>query len=172
MLFRSAIVKFEEALALDPNLKLGPEAEAKKLAAEALVSDGRKLAKDGKIEQALAKFSEAQALSSEAKIVAKEWNNLCWHGSLWGHAADVLDACGRAVELERNNGRIRDSRGLARALTGDYAGAIEDFQFFVEWAQEYELDKEYRVQREAWIAELEAGRNPFDAETLEELKNK
>jgi regulator of sirC expression with transglutaminase-like and TPR domain len=80
----------------------------------------------------------------------------------------VLDACERAVELEPAHGALRDSRGLAQALTDDYGGAIEDFQFYVEWGQgrrsQQTLDK-----RLYWIQELEAGRNPFDATTLEEL---
>ena len=61
---------------------------------------------------------------------------------------------------------FRDSRGLARALTGDYAGAIEDFEYYVE----HSGNDTSVAKREAWIAELEAGRNPFDDETLETLR--
>ena len=33
----------------------------------------------------------------------------------------------KAVKLKPNNSNIQFNRGLARALTGDYQGAIEDF---------------------------------------------
>jgi regulator of sirC expression with transglutaminase-like and TPR domain len=38
-----------------------------------------------------------------------------------------MDACERAVALAPDDGQIRDSRGLARAMTGNIEGAIEDF---------------------------------------------
>ena len=83
----------------------------------------------------------------------------------------MIDACEKGVELEPENGAYHDRRGLARALTGDYEGAIEDFMFFVEWSKENGLYEQYGAQREAWIAELSARRNPFDEATLEVLLN-
>jgi len=51
-------------------------------------------------------------------------------------------------------------------MTGDYQGAIEDFQYYVEHRGFVE-----RVQkRRAWIEKLQAGMNPFDAAMLEALK--
>jgi regulator of sirC expression with transglutaminase-like and TPR domain len=50
-----------------------------------------------------------------------------------------MNACEQAVQLDPNTGHWYDSRGLARALSGDYQGAIEDFQFFVEWSKENSL---------------------------------
>jgi hypothetical protein len=66
---------------------------------------------------------------------------------------------------------ILDSRGLAHALTGDYSGAIEDFQAFVEWSKEEGVYEDYGKKRDAWIVELQAGRNPFDKETLQALRD-
>jgi hypothetical protein len=128
----------------------------------------------GNVEGAAAKYAEAQTLVPTLEISASSWNTLCWFGSLWGYAAEVMDACEQAVELAPDNEKAgcRDSRGLARALTGDYAGAIEDFKFYVEWSKKQDVYYEQMVsEREAWIAELEAGRNPFDKATLEELQN-
>ncbi|NIO70145.1 MAG: hypothetical protein GTN71_14240, partial [Anaerolineae bacterium] len=51
------------------------------------------------------------------------------------------------------------------------SGAIEDFEFYVEWSKENDRYEQRGTKREAWIAELEAGRNPFDEATLEELRN-
>lgn len=109
----------------------------------------------------------AQTLDPTIEIRPHVGNNLCWWGSLWGHAADVMDACETAVALEPKNGMFRDSRGLARALTGDIAGAIEDFQAFVNWTD----NEERRLQRQRWIDALHAGNNPFTDEEIERLLN-
>lgn len=136
-----------------------------------MVRQGRELARQGDIEGAIAAYATAQMFDPTLEIYARQWNNLCWFGSLWGYAADVPDACDRAVALQPDNGAIYDGRGIARASTGDYAGAIEDLQYFVDWSKENDLHGEYIVKREAWIIALEAGRNPFDEATLEALKN-
>ena len=75
-------------------------------------------------------------------------------------------ACDKAVSLSRKDGDIIDSRGLARALTGDIEGAIADFQVFVEWTS----NKKRKAQRQEWIKALQAGENPFTDELLKELK--
>ena len=101
---------------------------------------------------------------------ARTLNTLCWYGSIAGHAAVVLDACERAVALAPDDGGIRDSRGLARALTGNSSGAIEDFQAYIVWANQ-NGSGDHIPQRQDWIESLKAGRNPFDAQTLEQLKS-
>jgi tetratricopeptide (TPR) repeat protein len=121
----------------------------------------------------LGDFEAAQADYRQAIEVDPDYdsayNNLCWFGGLLGHAEEVLDACDTAVELDPKDGAYYDSRGLVRALTGDYAGAVEDFQRYLSWAEAEEEDTEEIARREAWIAALEAGDNPFDAATLEAL---
>ena len=92
---------------------------------------------------------------------------MCWFGSLLGHAAEVMAACEQAVALAPDHGGIRDSRGLARALTGDVAGAIDDFEAYVAWTG----NDRGRAQRQGWIAALRAGQNPFTPELLERLRN-
>lgn len=78
-------------------------------------------------------------------------------------------ACENAVALNPENVGIRDSRGLARALNGDIAGAIGDFQAFVDfWAD----NDEKTFQRQRWIDALRAGENPFTPEEIETLLNK
>ena len=69
-------------------------------------------------------------------------------------------------------GTIRDSRGLARALTGDVEGAKEDFRYFIDWLEENpRLDsRKLQEQRREWIEQLEAGDNPFTPQKLEELR--
>jgi len=92
-------------------------------------------------------------------------NGLCWYGSLQGYATQVLRYCEQAVDLAPSDHHIIDSRGLARALTGNYSGAIEDFQFFVDNGDRADLIQ----KRQQWIMDLKAGRDPFTPEVLEEL---
>jgi hypothetical protein len=56
-------------------------------------------------------------LTQNLQILPKSWNNLCRYGSLNGSAKEVMFACEKAVNLAPNNVYIRDSRGIARALT-------------------------------------------------------
>src|SRR5262245_6714440 len=103
---------------------------------------------------------------SDAQIA----NGVCWLGSLDGRASDVLAACERAVTLAPDDGQVRDSRGLARALTGDRSGAIDDFTAFIAWARPDAALAAGAAQREAWVATLRAGGDPFDADALRALR--
>ncbi len=76
-----------------------------------------------------------------------------------------MAACDKAVELEPENGRLRDSRGLTRALTGNIEGAIEDFQAYIAWIN----NDEEKLQRQRWIDALRAGENPFTPEEIQTL---
>mgnify|MGYP000564927931 CR=1 FL=1 len=96
-----------------------------------------------------------------------------WRGSLAGFAETVLPACQLAVELAIEAEDyflygIRDSRGLARALSGDYDGAIEDFQFFID---DPASDSYMRGQRSEWIEWLEQGFFTLDDALREELRH-
>jgi tetratricopeptide (TPR) repeat protein len=122
------------------------------------------------IEEAVEAYSRAQDMDPELEIAAGSWNVLCWHGCLWGYAADIMGACERAVALAPGNAVIADSRGLARALTGDYAGAAEDFRSYAEWLEKHGGSEREIGMREFWISELDAGRNPLDEAALAELK--
>jgi hypothetical protein len=55
---------------------------------------------------------------------------------------------------------------VARVLTGNIGGAIEDFQAFISSTNN---DKR-KAQRQGWIESLRAGKNPFTPEVLKELK--
>ena len=142
----AATAKFAEVLRLDPSLKLEPETEARHIYAltllrkgRTLVEQGSNLARQGDVAGAIAKFEEALALDPKLTTnpeVAQDWNGLCWDGATWNQAILVLDACETAVKLAPDDGSIRDSRGLAWALTGNTTRAADDFEFAVKWAQE------------------------------------
>jgi tetratricopeptide (TPR) repeat protein len=159
-----AITKFQQAKTYSPTMNLDPQQEAWQLAAEKYLADGKEFAQQGNIQEALAYFTDVHTYAP-AKISASAWNNLCWWGSLWNQSSDdILAACNHAVRLAPQNGNIRESRGVARALQGDYAGAIEDLTY----AREHGSGNQARL--DAWIAALEAGQNPFDTPTLRELR--
>jgi hypothetical protein len=64
------------------------------------------------------------------------------------------------------DGIYKNSCGIAKALTGDKPGAIEDFQAFIKSTDSDEKKK----QRQGWIDALKAGKNPFTQEEIEKLK--
>jgi hypothetical protein len=138
-----------------------------------LLTAADKAALDDKTEQAAELFTqgvEAVLNSTSARLN----NNTCWFGSLEGFVDIVYPTCERAVELGEGYYIFRDSRGLARALRGDYEGAIEDFEVFVADVREVQGEtayERYGKKREQWIADLKAGRNPFDVETLAALRD-
>jgi len=160
---KDAVVLFSRVMDLEPS--------ERRSAALAMVASGEELVKKGKVKEAIAAYKEAQELDPILEISVNSWNTLGWLGSLWGHPADVMFACQRAVELEPENGRLRDTRGLARALSGDTKGAIEDFEFFVESAKKDGESQESIRQCQLWIRDLKGSRNPFTPETLEALRN-
>jgi tetratricopeptide (TPR) repeat protein len=163
----NAIAKLSDSAQLPPTL-CDPQTEVRQLAAKFLVAVvGEICTRQGDIEKALAAYAEAQRLNPTLEIPATVGNNLCRWGSLWGFAAEVMDACDTAVALEPENGRFRDSRGLARALTGNIEGAIEDFQAFVDWTDE----QERKAKRQRWIEALRVDENPFTKEEIENLFN-
>jgi hypothetical protein len=102
-------------------------------------------------------------------------NQICWHGALEGFASVVMRACERAVDTSPSfiAGQVHDSRGVARALVGERAGAVADFELFVEWAERMnvpEISKEMIDKRRRWIEALNRGEDPFDAVTLRALR--
>ena len=155
---------------------------------------GRLLARAGRIDMAIEKYR--QAANRRVEVLKKtgeepdtqliddeSLNILCRYGSLWGEAYTVSEFCNQAVAaaldpvfmttfegqpLEREVD-ARDSRGLARALTGDVQGSIADFEFTL--AQGGSAD--FIASRTAWVEALRAGTDPaliFDEATLADLR--
>jgi tetratricopeptide (TPR) repeat protein len=159
----AALAAFQKALKLDPSLDFKPKTKVASL----LVTRGEKLLQEKQFKDASAAYTEAQKLDPKVEISADSWNTLCWDGSLRGYAKQVMFACEKAVALTPDDGNYRNSRGLARALTGNTKGAIEDFQAFIASTK----DKEDKSQRQRWVNALRAGSNPFTPEELKRLLN-
>lgn len=137
----------------------------------ALVRNANRYATLGQPAAAEASFTEAiRAANSDRDHQLA--NSICWSGSLNGFAKVVMPACERAVALAPpvEIGLDLDSRGVARAITGDITGAIADFKAYLAWAGGQETFAPYRQKRQAWIEALQKGENPFDAATLRSLK--
>ncbi|MCB9099798.1 MAG: pre-peptidase C-terminal domain-containing protein [Anaerolineales bacterium] len=102
-------------------------------------------------------------------------NALCWAGSLLGHAAEVMPACERAVELAPDQGDAHGSRGLARALTGDRAGASADFRLASDWWNDNDPSRPWSKLEAKWADDLDRNldiNDLFNEEYLSELRFK
>ncbi|WP_420640874.1 pre-peptidase C-terminal domain-containing protein [Candidatus Leptofilum sp.] len=126
----------------------------------------------GEVAAGLAQLQAIDAYAEPNHLSAQDYNQICWWGSLWGFAEEVLFACETAVSLEPEHGGIADSYGVALALLGNEEEAVIYFRQFIEWGEGFNT-----TLREEWIEELEAGRNPFivngeiNEELLELLRN-
>lgn len=134
----------------------------------ALITRSVELVARGLVDQGVRALADAKELDPDLQLRASNANNICWHGARHRQAAKVMAYCDHAVKVGkgRHLHQIHDSRGLARALSGDIAGAIEDFELF---AAATKNEGESDVRRK-WIAKLRKGESPFDDRTLGALK--
>jgi WD40 repeat protein len=171
-----AVAKFKEAQRIQPKVDINPDIDglqnklekaAQDLYIAGLIDEAEEQLKQDEYSKAIAVYKKIENLKPTKENLAKSGNSLCRQASLQGYVKNVVnDACEKAVKLAPNNAYIRDSRGLARALTGNFKGAIEDFQVFIESTD----DGDEKKQRESWVKDLQAGKNPFTPEELEKLR--
>jgi dipeptidyl aminopeptidase/acylaminoacyl peptidase len=134
------------------------------------------LAHEASAEQQFAEDWDAVLSMGELGQVAELANKICWSGSTNGFAPRVMDACERAVDWASPNVRTlyRDSRGLARALTGNKQGAIDDFEAVVTYLtddpERYGYSEDFIARRRNWIAALKDKKNPFDETLRDKLR--
>ncbi|MFN6538101.1 MAG: pentapeptide repeat-containing protein [Nostoc sp. EkiNYC01] len=130
-------------------------------------SQGISWVKEGKIQEAQEAFKQAQIFDRSLSNSAEFWNSICWVGCLHGYAKNVLPICEKAITLDPDNKIYRDSRGLARVLTGDLVGAVEDFQAVLDSGNYSDYVKRQRLR---WIEALKSGNNPLTPEELQQLR--
>ncbi len=97
---------------------------------------------------------------------------LCWQLGVQRRPDEAMLYCNLALEREPD-GPARDSRGLVYGVMGSVDEAVTDFRVFLDWVDASEKPTcrpHYGPSRESWIGALEAGGNPFDDETLNELR--
>jgi WD40 repeat protein len=124
----------------------------------------------GESVQARLFFAHAAQLAAAGNH-AELANRVCWFGAARDAFDEVMIACERAVELDRDNANYRDSRGLARAQAGDIAGAIEDFRAYLAADKKDSKMANRQSRRQSWIQALEAGRDPFDSMELHRVRS-
>ena len=88
--------------------------------------------------------------------------------SLMGRSREGLTYCDRAINISPEYHLAYDSRGLARALEGQYGKAATVFTKFLEWVntQSSKTYDEYGPTRERWIETFAKGEIPFDEAEL------
>lgn len=99
-------------------------------------------------------------------------NTLCWQMAVAGDPENALRYCNVAA-VHDSSGRTLDSRGFVHALLGEYDNAVADFERFLEWTKTSPKEScaaYYRPSRSDWIENLRAGQNPFDVQTLTEMR--
>ena len=99
-------------------------------------------------------------------------NTLCWQLGVQRMPEAALTYCNLALEHDPD-GPARDSRGLVHGVAGRTDEAIEDFLVFLDWVESSEKPSchtHYHSSRLAWIRTLQSGGNPFDDDTLLELR--
>ena len=99
-------------------------------------------------------------------------STLCWQLAAYRQPEQALPYCNRAL-AEEPSGPARDSRGFAYAVMGRGDEAMADFQAFLNWVDaspKSTCAPYYGPSRLAWIEKLERGENPFDAQTLRDLR--
>lgn len=153
--YEQAIFNFTKAIVINPEY------------ASVYFVRGLAYNRTGEYEKSIADFRKLTQLQPNNIVT---WNSLCWWGSLMGKADEVLVACDKAVTLAdtENLPSVADSRGIARALTGDFDGAIKDFQLYID---SNNICDDSCALRKEWVIKLQAGINPFDEKMLEYLMN-
>jgi WD40 repeat protein/tetratricopeptide (TPR) repeat protein len=154
-----ALQSFSDALALDPGLGFDPNEEARSLVAQGRVTAGEMLVRRGQVTEAIQAYDQAQKTDPSLVIEASSWNELCWYGTLWGHARDVMPDCQQAVSDKNIAGiwNYEDSLGVALALTGKGDEALGKFLTFA-----FKTSNQSNGQRRLdWIRSLGKGKNPL-----------
>jgi WD40 repeat protein len=110
-----------------------------------------------------------QALEWAREVEDASLNNfVCSFGS-YAKFKKSVPFCEEMVKLDPDNGRLRGSRGLARAILGENdADIIADFEAAVAWYRDNKLEKCVQI-REYLIEQLKANLYPFDEEILQSL---
>ena len=154
----------------------------------------------GRLALKLAKMDslELNSLAGEVYAQLTKWgidtnntllnNKICWDGSLYGFAQEVLPSCEHAValaiqyeaNLQGDEGSIqsailslatfRNSRGLALALSNKLEEASQDFKFYLEIIPENRRNEQKIRSRKDWIKKFEEGSNPFTEEVMDWLR--
>jgi hypothetical protein len=105
-----------------------------------ILTAGERLAKDYKIDRAIAAYDKAASVRADLYdgtvidrlTMFRYLNNLCWYASETAtQVRQAMRFCDRAVAMESSAGLARDNRALARARVMDIPGAIADMEAYL-----------------------------------------
>jgi hypothetical protein len=164
---REALLLYREIQHLQGASRLNPD---RRLAAW---KDRRQLAENIKPEperlvRALDTWTRLAQADSQAGIAPLSFEQtlrLCrWSILLIGNGKRALPVCESAVRL-LPDGMAFDSRGMARALAGDWTGSLSDFGKCAD----YLPSQNWRQEHAAWMGALREGRNPITPDVLRRI---
>jgi WD40 repeat protein len=92
---------------------------------------------------------------------AETCNDLAWDLAVVKDIADATTLSNCALRQVPNDANYRDTHGLVLALSGRREAAIEEFNYFIAHARGIERFAHDIAIRQAWIAALRSGRDPF-----------
>lgn len=143
----------------------------KERAVQSLLSEGKALAIEGRVNEALAKYSTIVTRYSVSAINSWSWNTLCWNGALRGFPKEVMFACNNAIGSATDEDKIHflDSRAIARSLAGDLAGARVDLESVLKLAESRKTFQAYVPIRRSILDALRQGYNPVEGELKDRL---
>lgn len=179
---------FSSALQLDPSLAFTPDTEAKRFAAPEYAWKAFSAAANDEIEEAinlmrlalsynptLDRLPEGAHSSSAAQSftprerLASGYHLLCTEGIYNGLFDDVAFYCEESIRLDPERAYLYDGRAMARALSGDFVGAIADIDLYIAWLETVEKDSNAATIM-IWQQlrdEVAEGRNPFNTDFFE-----
>lgn len=135
---------------------------------EAYLNRGLALLAQNEDANALSDLVTAQAVEPTR---AEAFRAACWVYALEQQPQTALPYCDDAAARDATAWSL-DARGVVYAELGRYAEAANEFANFLRWldTQPASARERYSAPRRAWMETLRAGKNPFDAATLNQLR--
>lgn len=117
---------------------------------------------------AQADFQRAQAIDAARP---EAWRAACWTFVLSQQPQAALSLCDAAATRDASAWSL-DTRAIVYAELGRYADAANEFGNFLRWleTQPPRTREMFALSRRAWMETLRAGKNPFDAKVLNQLR--
>ena len=166
-----ALAQLNHLKQLAPQAAINPGRSLSRLQGAKLINDIDIQLQNGDTFEAITSYFEAQELTPGLPVSPQALNRLCWEGAINSFSEKLLKICDQAVSTAQQEDRaiVRDSRGVARALSGDLPGALEDFNAFLSAEAGNEQYKALIPKRRHWIEQLESGKNPITDSVLNKL---
>jgi tetratricopeptide (TPR) repeat protein len=164
----------KKAVAANPDLKFDPAVESKKLLSKTLEGKANLAKKNGDFKKAFDLLAQADMFDPGLKTRTNSWNALAWDALLAGEKVELaLSAAEKAMAAAAGDPQLlaaaQDTRGLAKALSGDLPGALADFTNYLEHSTSD--SPQIREKRRTWVEALRRGVNPFTSEVLTALRS-